>query len=142
MKLRVRGGIVSKLTLTVGFVVGVLVGRLASPVAGAQFRVVKTTNLLTRDLAGWCDEKELTVELNEAGPGSSGKHYHPAHSVTWVVEGSEVYQKEGQQTRTVNAGEVLHEDPLELHTVSNSAPVKLLVVRIAEKGKPATVRAP
>jgi len=122
------------------FAAGVVVGHLAVPALSAQFRSVQTTSVLTRDLAGWCDGKELTVELNQAGPGSSGKHYHPAHSVTWVIEGSEVYQKDGQQSRTVNAGEVLHEDPLELHTVDNLSPVKLLVVRIAEKGKPATVR--
>src|SRR5262249_8539434 len=62
------------------FAAGIAVGHLGVPALSAQFRSVKTTSVLTRDLTGWCDGKELTVELNDAGPGSSGKHYHPAHS--------------------------------------------------------------
>jgi hypothetical protein len=31
--------------------------------------------LVTQDLAGFCDGKEVTVELFEIGPGTSGKHY-------------------------------------------------------------------
>jgi len=133
---------VSKYALLLMFAFGAAFDHLATVVPKAQFRSVNTTRLLTTDLGRWCEGKELTVELNEAGPGSSGKHYHPAHSVTWVIEGSEVYTKEGAQATTVQSGEVLHEAPLERHTVENISPVKLLVVRIAEKGQPATVRLP
>ena len=129
-----------KLPFILTFAAGLAVGHFGVPILSAHFRAVKTTKLLTKDLGAWCEGKELTVELDEAGPGSSGKHYHPAHSVTWVIEGSEVYQKDGQQSRALNAGDLVYEDPLELHTVDNLSPVKLLVVRIAKKGKPATVR--
>jgi uncharacterized cupin superfamily protein len=124
------------------FILGVVVGSLLIPVVRAQFRSVKTTNLLTTDLAGFCDGKEATIELDEIGPGTSGKHYHPGHSFTWVIEGSETYELEGKPARIVNAGDVLHEEPMQVHTVENQSPVKLLVIRIAEKGKPATVRIP
>lgn len=124
------------------FVLGVIVGGLLIPTVRAQFRSVKTTNLLTTDLAGWCDGKEVTIELDEAGPGTCGKHYHPGHSFTWVIEGSETYELEGQPVKIVKAGDVLHEEPMQVHTVENESPVKLLVMRIAEKGKPATVRVP
>ena len=131
-----------KLWIAFVFVLGILVGHLTTPTAYSQFRSVKTTNLLTTDLAGWCDGKEVTIELNEVGPGTSGKHYHPAHSFTYVIEGSETYALEGQSSKMVHAGDVLHEAPMQVHTVDNVAPVKLLVVRVIEKGKEATVRLP
>jgi len=133
---------VAKYALLLAFAVGAAFDHVATPVLKAQFRSMNTTRLLTTDLGSWCEGKELTVELNEAGPGSSGKHYHPAHSVTWVIDGSEVYAKEGAQGTTVHARELLHEAPFERHTVENVSPVKLLVVRIAEKGQPATFRVP
>src|SRR5262249_19598653 len=117
------------------FVVGVVVGVLSTPTVNAQFRNVKSNRLLTVDMAEWCNEKEVTVELNEIGPGSSGKHYHPGHSFTYVLEGSEEYLQEGKPGKTVRAGDVLHEEPMLLHTVDNQGPVKLLVVRVVEKGK-------
>lgn len=130
-----------QLSVGAAFVFGILMGNVLVPSAFAQFRSVKTERLLTVDLAGWCDGKEVTVELNEAGPGTSGKHYHPAHSFTYVLEGSEAYAVEGE-VKTVTAGDVLHEPPMQVHTVDNSLPVKLLVVRVIDKGKQATVRVP
>ena len=128
--------------IAVGFVAGILVANLKIPLASAQFRTVKSTRLLTTDLAGWCEGKEVTVELNEAGPGTSGKHYHPGHSFTYILDGSESYAVEGQPGRTVHAGDILHEAPMQLHTVDNLSAVKLLVIRVIEKGKQATVRIP
>jgi quercetin dioxygenase-like cupin family protein len=119
-----------------------LIGHLAIPTMYAQFRTVNTTRVLTADLADWCDGKEVTVELNEAGPGTSGKHYHPAHSFTYIIEGSETYALDGQVSKTVRAGDVLHEPPTQVHTVDNLSRVKLLVVRVIEKGKQATVQLP
>src|SRR6202022_394366 len=71
------------------FVIGIVVGGLTIPAVSAQLnrRTTKFTRLLTADMAGWCDEKEVTIELAEAGPGTSGKHYHPGHCFTWVIAG-------------------------------------------------------
>jgi hypothetical protein len=90
-----RGWMMKRVALA--FFFGVVVGHFAISGANAQIRTVKTTNLLTADLAGWCDGKELTVELNEAGAGTSGKHYHPAHSLTWILEGTETYTMQDSQ---------------------------------------------
>jgi quercetin dioxygenase-like cupin family protein len=130
------------LCIAFAFVLGILTGRVTTPVSYSQLRTVNSTPLLTTDLAGWCDGKEVTVELNQIDPGKSGKHYHPAHSFTYVLEGAETYAVEGQASRTIRVGDVVHEAPMQVHTVSNSAPVKLLVIRIIEKGKEATVRLP
>jgi quercetin dioxygenase-like cupin family protein len=127
---------------TVLFAAGVVVGWFAVPTLTAQFRTGKTEILQTTDLSGSCDGKQVVVELNEFGPGTSGKHYHPGHSFTWILEGSETYQVDGQPARAVKSGEILHEEPSQLHTVSNDAPVKLLIFRIVEKGQTVTVRVP
>ena len=125
------------------FTVGLMAGRfLTPPGASAQTRIGRTTTLITTDLSGWCDGKEVTVEVNNFGPGTSGRHYHPGHSFTWILEGSETYAVEGQAPRAVTAGDLLHEAPMQVHTLENQSPVKLLVLRVAEKGKPATVRLP
>jgi quercetin dioxygenase-like cupin family protein len=118
-----------------GFVLGVVTACLAIPSVSAQFRTGRTATLLTTDLKGWCDGKEVAVELNEFGPGTSGKHYHPGHSFTWILEGSETYTVDGKPSRVVKPGEILHEEPQQLHTVDNDAPVKLLVFRVVEKGR-------
>jgi hypothetical protein len=40
----------------------------------------------------------------------------------------------------VKTGDLVHEAPMEVHSANNATPVKLLVVRIVEKEKQATVR--
>jgi len=89
--------------LTCTFLLGIAVGHMTLPALSAQFRSTKTTNLITTDLGSWCEGKEVTVELNEAGSGTSGKHYHPGHSFTWIVEGSEIYTIDGQPPKQVPA---------------------------------------
>jgi hypothetical protein len=61
-------------------------------------------------------------------------------SFTWIIEG--FYTIDGQPTKQVKSGDLLHEKPMQIHTTENQSPVKLLVVRIVEKGKAATVRLP
>jgi quercetin dioxygenase-like cupin family protein len=129
------------LWITTTFGLGILLGHLITP-ANAQFRTVKTTRLLATELADWCNGKEVTIELIEAGPGTSGKHYHPGHSFTYVLDGSEAYALDGQSSKTVHPGDILHEAPMQVHAVDNMSPVKLLVVRVIEKGGPASVRLP
>ena len=58
------------------------------------------------------------------------------HSFTWIIEGSEVYTVDGQPARTVKAGDLLHEEPMQMHTTENQSPVKLLVLRVVEKASP------
>ena len=127
--------------IVAALIIGIGVGQWIPPLT-AQVREIKTTTLLSADLGSWCDGKEVTIEFNDVSPGMSGKHYHPAHSFSWIIDGTETYQVEGNTPRTVKAGDLLHETPRQVHTVENQAPVRLLVMRIAEKGKPATVRVP
>jgi quercetin dioxygenase-like cupin family protein len=130
--------------ISVAFILGILSGQIVNTTVAALLsrRVVKTTRLQTIDLATYCAGKEVTVELNEVGPGTSGKHYHPGHSFTYVLQGSEDYALDGQPSKSVHAGDLLYEAPMQLHTVGNTDQVKLLVLRVIDKGKEATVQVP
>jgi quercetin dioxygenase-like cupin family protein len=121
-------------------VLGVLFGTLVMPALRAQARTGRTQTLLQIDLTGFCDGKEALLELVDAGPGTSGRHFHPGHSLTWVIDGTEVQRIDGQSPHTAHAGEVLHETPGQIHANENTAPVRLLTFRILEKGKPHSTR--
>ena len=125
------------------FLAGAVLGNWLLPALRAQERrTVQTKDLMRFDLGSWCEGKEVAIELYEFGPGTSGKHYHPAHSFGWVVEGTEVHTIQGRPPITAKAGEVLHDGPGEVHESLNTAPLKLLSFRIIEKGKEETTSLP
>jgi hypothetical protein len=122
------------------FVLGVLMGSLITTSVHAQRRVGKTQMLLTQDLQGFCDGKEVVVELFEGGPGTSGKHYHRGYSFSWAIDGTEVEKVEGKPPLTVHAGEVAYQGPMQVHENENQGAVRKLTFRILEKGKPHTTQ--
>jgi quercetin dioxygenase-like cupin family protein len=135
-----RTFILAALVFTAGVAVGTLVPSLS---AQTQTRPTETKDLMMPvDLGTWCPGKQVTMQLVSAAPGTSARHYHPAHSFTYVLDGSETKTVDGKAPVTVRAGDVLHESPAEIHETRNTAPVKLLVVRVMEKGKEMTVRLP
>jgi quercetin dioxygenase-like cupin family protein len=128
--------------VSMAFLAGAALGPRVVPTVTAQFRTTHTTELLRADLGAWCEGKEVTIGIQEYGPGTSGPHYHPAHSFAWMLEGVQVKTIRGNAPVTARAGELMHEGPMEVHETSSSAPAKALVIRIAEKGKSATIRVP
>jgi len=126
--------------LVFAFILGIVVGGWQTPLRSAQFRATRTTDLMKTDLAGWCDGKEVLVSMTESAPGTSGKHYHPGHSFAMVLEGSQVRIIEGKPDVVAKAGDMLYEEPMEVHTSKNTDPVKILTFRILEKGKAVTTR--
>lgn len=124
------------------FATGVIVGSLIVPALSAQLRTAKATRVTNIDLAGFCDGKEVLVDLIEDGPGTSGKHYHPGYSISYVVEGAQISTVEGRPPMTVKAGDVLYEEPMQTHTSETPSTAKVFSVRIVEKGKPTTIRVP
>jgi quercetin dioxygenase-like cupin family protein len=120
------------------FVSGVILGNWLTPTAWAQGRrAVQTKDLMRVDLGSWCEGKEALVQLYEFGPGTSGKHFHPAASFVYVLEGSQT-----QNAVTANVGEVLYDAPGQVHESTNTSPAKEVVFRIAEKGKELTTYVP
>lgn len=92
------------------------------------------------DLGNWCPGKELSIAIEEIGPQHQSKHYHNAYSFAWMVEGSQRRMVEGKPVESFKVGEVVTEAPGEVSESDILTPTKVLLFRIAEKGKPLTVR--
>ena len=124
------------------FIVGIIVGSLTVPALSAQVREATVTRLMTLDLAGFCDGKQVLVDVVENGPGSSGKHYHPGYAFGYVIDGSQTSTPESGPPVTVKAGDFTYELPMQVSTSETTSTFKVFGVRLVEKGKPTTVRVP
>ena len=108
---------------------------------------LKRTNLMAQDLPPM-DGQNLVVtvqQLEYAPGGSSDAHRHNGCTFVYVLEGALVGKLDDGPEKTYTAGQMFYEQPMHLHAVSRDAsqsePVKFLVFRAIEKGKPATVPA-
>jgi hypothetical protein len=111
------------------------------PTAFAQNRGGGTLTELKRvDLGGWCEGKEVTIAIEEIGPQHQGKHFHPAYSFAWMMEGSQVRMVEGKPPQTFGVGDLVEERPMEVSESDILTPTRVLLFRILEKGKPASTR--
>ncbi len=128
------------LTLFVGFAMGMAAPRVLS----AQQPSMKRTPILKTDLEG-LPGKEGTMFLAEYEPGArSGKHYHPGHEFIYVLEGSGVMEEVGKPPVAMKPGVAFYflsspERPSYVHeatNLSNTDPMRLLVVLITDKGQP------
>ncbi len=80
-------------------------------------------------------------------PGVKGaRHRHDAHTFVYVLEGSVVMQVEGGERKVLQAGQTFYETPDDIHVVgenaSDTAPAKILVVLVKERGVPPTIPVP
>lgn len=130
------------LLLSLALAVGIAIGTLGSHVLNAQQDPFKRTVLLTQDLLGM-EGKEGFIILVEVAPGgAAGKHYHAGHELAYVLEGSGSFAPEGKASIAVKAGDSMYVPPKQVHDAKNTsttAPLKVLVFAIAEKGQPFTV---
>jgi hypothetical protein len=92
------------------------------------------------DLGEWCPGKEVTIVLETIGPQHQTEHYHNAYSFAWMVEGSQQRMVKDKPVESFKAGDVVTEAPQEVSSSDILTPTKVVVFRIAEKGKPLTVR--
>ena len=126
---------------TVAFVAGATVGTVALQFTAAhaqqQGRVANQKQIFKADL-NVCDDKEVIITRIDATPGQNYWHYHPGDSFTYVIDGSQVRETD-EGKRQFDAGSVFHDKPQQIHRSENSGPVKLLVVRVLEKGLPETI---
>ena len=105
----------------------------------------RVSELLTQTLPemGSKQVKVITVEYppNAASP----PHLHPGQVFAYVLEGSIVSQVGSGPELTYAQGQIFHEPPLSVHSVSRNAsqtrPAKLLVFIIKDPDQPDTVPA-
>jgi quercetin dioxygenase-like cupin family protein len=124
--------------------VAVVVGAAGIPgLEGQQAPTVKRNILFKQDMT--IPGREAVMGLVELPPGATeGRHTHPAEVYGFVQEGTVVLEVKGKPTRTLTPGDVFSVAPGQVHQGTNNsgAPAKLLVVFIAEKGKPLTTPVP
>jgi quercetin dioxygenase-like cupin family protein len=98
--------------------------------------------LMTHDLSG-IPGKEAIVLTVEYGPGESSRpHRHDANVFVYVLEGTITMQVKGSPAVTLHPGQTFYEGPSDIHAVSQNAsktaPAKILVFIVKDKGAPVT----
>lgn len=130
--------------LCVALAAAVAAGVLGGQLLRAQQPPARVSELLRTDLAGM-EGKELIVQLVEVAPGAAtGRHHHPGHEVAYVLDGTGVLEIEGRPPLSSKAGEVNYIPARQVHegrNASTTAPLRLVVFRIHEKGQPITIMA-
>jgi len=124
-------------------VVGVSLSMLtAADIASADESPKAIPPLMTRDLAGIPGKEAIVLTVNY-GPGESGRpHRHDANVFVYVLEGTVTMQVKGGPAVTLHPGQTYYEGPSDIHTVSENAsktaPAKILVFIVKDKGTPVT----
>lgn len=107
---------------------------IAGPVAG-----ISRTILLKQDAT--IPGREGIVVAVDIGPGTAeGRHTHAADVYGYVLEGSPTMERDGSPTVTFHTGEAFFIPAGVVHQGLNNsaAPAKIVVVFVAQKGKPLT----
>jgi quercetin dioxygenase-like cupin family protein len=96
--------------------------------------------LLTEDLAGIPGKEAVMLTVEYLPGGASLPHRHDANVFVYVLDGSIVTQVDGQDAKTLSAGQTFHESPGDIHRKSANAsatqPAKFLAFIVKDKGKP------
>ena len=102
--------------------------------------------LMQRALSGIAGKEALLLEVNIPPGGASAAHRHDADVFVYVLEGSVIMQVAGGEPQTLGAGQTFFENPGDIHVrsenASKTAPAKLLVFFVKNRGAPATRPAP
>jgi quercetin dioxygenase-like cupin family protein len=111
-------------------------------IAGADESPKTNPALMTRDLAGVPGKEAVVLTVNY-GPGESSRpHRHDANVFVYVLEGTITMQVKGGPAVTLHPGQTYYEGPSDIHTVSENpsktAPAKILVFIVKDKGTPIT----
>jgi quercetin dioxygenase-like cupin family protein len=117
---------------------------LGTVVAQQQMPPTKVSQLMKQTLADIAGREVMMITLDIPPGGGSPPHRHPgAHNFGYVLEGAYRIKLDDGPERVLTKGETFYEAPGQLHAVSRNASAaeatKVLVVAIAEPGKPLTV---
>ena len=107
----------------------------------------KITALMKQVIPEYPGHEVTMLTLDIPAGGGSAAHRHPGHHIFgYVLEGAYKIKLDDGPERTLTKGETFYEAPGQLHAVSRNAsetePAKILVVVLAETGKPVTVLEP
>ena len=131
----------------VGFLgLAVFAGAFSLGVVTAQQQTpaTKVTPLMKQVIAEFPGHEVTMITLDIPPGGGSPPHRHPGHhTFGYVIEGAYKIKLDNGPETTLTKGQTFYEAPGQLHTVSRNAsdiePARVLVVMLAESGKPVTV---
>ena len=115
---------------------------LALPATLAQ---ADTTQVLQTELEGETG-REANIVLFEVEPGwETERHIHPGHVFVYVTDGSLEVDVEGEEQRTVSAGEAFYElpdKPMVARTAGSQEGARFIVFQVGPTGEPIMVPHP
>jgi quercetin dioxygenase-like cupin family protein len=119
------------------FGLGVVVAQQQSP-------ATKITSVMKQVIADFPGHEVTMITLDIPPGGGSSPHRHPGHhTFGYVLEGTYKIKLDNGPETSLTKGQTFYEAPGQLHAVSRNAsdtePAKVLVVMLAESGKPVTV---
>ncbi len=129
-------GALSAAALAAAFGMGAVMGQQPMP-------ATKVTALMKQAIPEYPGHEVTMLTLDIPPGGGSAPHRHPGHHIFgYVLEGAYKIKLDDGAEKTLTAGETFYEAPGRLHAVSRNAsetaPAKVLVVILAESGKPVT----
>ena len=96
--------------------------------------------LMDSDLAGVPGKELLMLTVEYLPAGASLPHRHDAQVFVYVLQGEITMQIAGKPTVTLRPGGTFYENPSDMHLVSanasRTAPAKILVFIVKDKGAP------
>ena len=123
-----------------------LIGIAGLPNALAQQPMppTKVNQLMQQVIAEFPGHEVRMITLDIPPGGGSPPHRHPGHhNFGYVLEGAYRIKVDDGPETVLTKGQTFYESPGQLHAVSRNAsdsePAKVLVVIVAESGKPLTV---
>lgn len=140
----------SALTVTAIFVAGMGANSILTQFVNAQQGVPREVRPLPlrhsvihrMDLTGLEGKQGAMVAVEYAPGASDQKHYHSGHLFTYVIEGSVIWEVEGQAPITLNAGDAFYDRPKQVHNHRNASatvPAKFVAFFVEDKGQPRSV---
>jgi quercetin dioxygenase-like cupin family protein len=98
--------------------------------------------LMQKDLVGAPGKEVLMVTVEYVPGGASLPHRHDAQVFVYVLQGALRMQVAGSPAVTLHPGQTFYETPTDVHVVSanasKTAPAKILVFIVKDKGAPVT----
>jgi quercetin dioxygenase-like cupin family protein len=112
--------------------------------AQQQTPATKVTALMKQAIAEYPGHEVTMITLDIPPGGGSAPHRHPGHhTFGYVLEGAYKIKLDNGPETILTRGQTFYEAPGQLHAVSRNAsdtePAKVLVLMLAETGKPVTV---
>lgn len=119
-----------------------MLGVAAAGITGASAQEAKTTPVLKTDLVG-VEGTEANIVRFDVEPGwETERHIHPGHVFVYVTEGSIHIDVEGEEPRTVSAGNAFYElpdKPMVARTASADEGARFIVFQVGPAGEPLMV---